>query len=504
MPEQKIKQGPVVKDTVIYMIAKGIEAVVGVLTMSVMTYLFVSEQMGRYSTINIAITTIGLVSIQWLAQAVLRYVNKYDVLGQKDVFFSTVFNAWLKSNVFVVGISICLVLLFGFVLKDIWLMEYFSVRDNLTVIIVGILWFVMYNTSQLIISVVAALRHSTLNLLLSTITVVGKIALIVLFCRLWGSRIEWIFLSYFFIDGLVSMIGIVRLKLYRYIGWNKKSKEILKELRKYGTPLMGNMVTTSVLNKSDIYIVTGFLGASAAGIYQTNYSLVATAFTMLSSAVMRGNYPTILRVWSEGKKELANELVSAAARFYLLLAIPAVVGVGMLSDVIAKALYAPEYFSGNGVMVWVAAAMTILGLTEYNIKPWEMNAETKCIFSRSLIGGVVNVLLNLIFVPVFGYKTAAITTFLGFLVYFVLARIGTRRYTQWKLPWSTFARIFLSSAAMAAVLFCAKKIMPFNLITLIIMVTLGIVVYGSVLLASGEVKEEFKSAAAVIKRKWNR
>lgn len=504
MPEQKTKQGPVVKDTVIYMIAKGIEAVVGVLTMSAMTYLFVSEQMGRYSTINIAITTVGLVSIQWLAQAVLRYVNKYDVLGQKDVFFSTVFNAWLKSNVFVVGISIVLLLLFGFLWKDIWLMKYFSVRDNLTVIVVGLLWFVMYNTSQLIISVVAALRHSTLNLLLSTITVVGKIGLIIIFCKIWGSRIEWIFLSYFLIDGLVSFIGIMKLRLYRYIGWNKKSKEILKELRKYGTPLMGNMVTTSVLNKSDIYIVTGFLGASAAGIYQTNYSLVATAFTMLSSAVMRGNYPTILRVWSEGKKELANELVSAAARFYLLLAVPAVVGVGMLSDVIARALYAPEYFSGNGIMVWVAAAMTVLGLTEYNIKPWEMNAETKCIFSRSLFGGIVNVLLNFIFVPVFGYKTAAVTTFLGFLVYFILARVGTRKYTQWKLPVITFVRIFLSSAAMGAVLYFAKKIMPFNIITLIIMVILGIMVYGAVLLASGEVKEEFRSAVAIIKRKWKR
>ena len=29
----------------------------------------------------------------------------------------------------------------------------------------------------------------------------------------------------------------------------------VKELKDYGTPLMGNMITTSVLNKSDIYII---------------------------------------------------------------------------------------------------------------------------------------------------------------------------------------------------------------------------------------------------------
>ena len=49
------KKGAMAKDTVIYMLAKGIEGVVGVVTMSVMTYLFATFQMGLYSTVNIAI-----------------------------------------------------------------------------------------------------------------------------------------------------------------------------------------------------------------------------------------------------------------------------------------------------------------------------------------------------------------------------------------------------------------------------------------------------------------
>lgn len=281
----------------------------------------------------------------------------------------------------------------------------------------------------------------------------------------------------------------------------KRSPEILKELRDFGTPLMGNMVTTSVLNKSDIYIVTAFLGASAAGIYQTNYSLVATAFTMLASAIMRGSYPTVLRMWSEGKKELCNKLISEAARFYLLLAIPAVAGVGMLSDVIAKVLYAPEYFEGNGIMVWVALGMMMLGLTEYNIKPWELNAKTKSIFSRSLIGGIINVGLNLIFVPIYGYKTAAVTTFVGFLVYFILARVGTRKYAQWHLPVIVFVRIIGSAVGMSIVLYILKKVMPFNLFSLIFMVGAGVIVYGFFLLLTGEVREEVKSLVEKIRAK---
>lgn len=504
MEIKQSNQGMVIKDTAIYMVAKCIEAVMGVVTMSAMTYLFVSEQMGMYSTVNIAITTIGLVAIQWLAQATLRFVNKYDVQGKMDDFFSTVFHAWLKTNITAVSVSAVVVLLLQLGFEDINWFGKFSLKNSTSIIIVGTLWFITYNTSQLVISIVAAMRESALNLILSVMTVFGKLIFIIVFCWRWGSRIEWIFLSYFLTDGIVAAIGILKLKLYRYVSIKKKSKSILLELKEYGTPLMGNMLTTSVLNKSDIYIVTFFLGASAAGIYQTNYSLVATAFTMLSSAVMRGSYPTVLRVWSEGKKELSTRLISNAARLYLMLAIPATVGVWMLSDVIATSLYAPEYFEGHSVMGWVALAMLFLGLTEYNIKPWELNAKSKNIFRRSLIGGMVNVALNLIMVPFVGYKIAAITTFVGYFVYFTLARYGTRQYEQWSLPLKVYLRIIGSALGMALVLYLLKYVLPSNVISLVLMVLIGILVYGIILILTGEVKEEVQAILSRINKKGRR
>ena len=289
------KKGAMAKDTVIYMLAKGIEGVVGVVTMSVMTYLFATFQMGLYSTVNIAITTIGMVAIQWLVQSVLRYVNKYDILNQQKEFYSTVFSAWKSVNVGVALIALIIILVVKTFFGNIPVVAKFTENYSYALMILGVLWFITYNTSQLMIAMLAAVREAKLNLLLSLITVCGKLGLMWLFCKLFGSRVEWIFLSYFITDGVTSLIGMTRLKIFKYLKGGKGSKEILKELKDYGTPLMGNMITTSVLNKSDIYIITAVLGASAAGIYQTNYSLIATAFTLLSASVMRGSYPKGIR-----------------------------------------------------------------------------------------------------------------------------------------------------------------------------------------------------------------
>lgn len=491
-------KGVMAKDTIIYMLAKGIEGVVGIVTMSVMTYLFATAQMGYYSTVNIAITTIGMVAIQWLVQSVLRYINKYDIEGRHEEFYSTVFSAWLKVNLTVGSIALIALIILKLCFDNIEVVQSFTSVYTYPVFICGILWFVTYNTAQLMISMLAAVREAKLNLILSMITVCGKLMFMVIFCKLWTSKIEWIFLSYFITDGIVSVIGMKRLKILSYLK-GKADKDILKELMDYGMPLMGNQLATSVLNKSDIYIITIALGASAAGIYQTNYSLIATAFTLLNASVMRGCYPTILRAWSEGKRDDVQRLLNEAVRMYMLVAIPAVAGVFAVSDSAAFALFDSEYIEGHIVMFWVALGMMFLGLTEYSIKHWELNANTNAIFKRSLIGGAVNVGLNLVLVKLTGsYFIASVTTFIGFFVYFVLARYGTRNYLKWEIKPRRFFNILLSAVIMVAAIEILKRMLPNSKLCLALFVICGIIVYGAILVLTGEVKDELN----IIKRKF--
>lgn len=500
MSEQSSKKGTMAKDTIIYMIAKGIEGVVGILTMSIMTQLFIPEQMGQYSTVNIAVTTVAMFAIQWLIQSVLRYINKYDIENEQEKFFTTVFTAWLKVNIIVTFLGVISLTLVNTVFSKMEMFSEFLSVYTPKVLFFALLMFIAYNTSQLMISMLAATRKTKINLFISAFSVIGKIALIYFLATSYGKKIEWIFLSYAIIDGITSIIGIFTLKIYKYINIKNSSPEILANLKAYGIPLMGNLIATSILNKSDIYIITGFKGEAEAGIYQTNYSIIASAFTLLSAAIMRGSYPTILRTWSEGKKELSANLVSEAIRMFLLVSVPAVVGVLCVSETLATVLFESQYVEGHTVMFWVAIGMMFLGLTEYSIKPWELNAKTKSIFYRSLIGGIVNILVNIAFVPVFGYQAAAISTFIGFLVYFALAKIGTRSQMKWSVKPLVYIRIITSAFIMAFVIFVIKYFMGDTMLSLCIMVSIGGLVYGISLFLSGEIKQEVLAILRVFKK----
>ncbi|MCD8090495.1 MAG: oligosaccharide flippase family protein [Clostridiales bacterium] len=485
--ERSSGKGAMAKDTVIYMLAKGCEGVVGVLTVSAMSRIYVPEQMGIYSTVNIAVTTIAMFACQWLVQSVMRYINKYEMSGRLKEFYSTAFFSWVRVNLAIIFLAA--VFLLFITNSGSGFLEAYS----MPVLVSAGFMFITYSAAQLVIAMLAAVRRAKTNLFLSVVNICGKLVLLVVLNRLFGSRVEFIFISYCLLDLFSTVFGVYKLDMFKYIDRRGFDKEVFADLFAYGFPLMGNLITTQILNKSDVYIITFFQGKGAAGIYSTNYSLVSSAFTMLSAAVMRGSYPTILRTWSEGRKEQAGLLVNEAVRMYLILGVPAVCGVFALQDVISGVLFAAEYHSGNIIMGPVALGMMFLAVTEYSIKGWELNAMTKQIFYRSLIGGAVNVVINLIFVPVFGIITAAVSTFLGFFVYFLLARFGTRKLLRFRLPLKTYIRIIGSGLLMWLVLIIIKNILPRNIIALGAMVIFGIIIYFGTLVLSGEVKEELQT-----------
>ena len=487
MQNQNIKNQNMIKDTIIYMVAKIIEGIVGVLTISAMSYIYLPQQTGKYSTINIAITTVAMVLIQWLVQSVLRYINKYELESEQDKFFSTVFFSWFKVNfiVFFLASFFIVLLSFGFFAN-------FLAKYSLSLVIVSVVMFFTYNTSQLVIGMLAGVRKSKTNLVLSIINVVGKLLGLIVLNKTFSTKIEWIFVSYIIFDFITVVIGFYKLNITKHIKYQYYDKEILNVLKMYGVPLMGNMIATSVLNKSDIYIIQYFLSEKEVGIYQTNYSIIASAFTLLASGAMRGSYPTIIRTWSEGDKELTKTLLGNAIRTYLLISVPAVVGVFCVSDFLARVLFEAKYFDGHIIMGFVALGMMFLGLTEYAIKPWELNARTKEIFKRSMISGVINILLNLVFIKTFGYKFAGVSTFLAFLIYFILAKNGTKEHMEFNLNKKSLFKIVLSSFIMGVVVLFVKRFLSTNIFTLCLLVAVGGIVYLISLYITGEAKNEIK------------
>ncbi len=482
METGKIKTS-MARDTLLYLPAKAIEGIVGLITITYYTTFFAPEAYGTYNIIITSINISTLFFLGWLTQSIFRYVNSFKTANKQKLFYSTAFTSWLLINVSLLVLGTVAVLIVrGYVDPALTKM-----------LIVSTFMFISYNTTQILFSLLGSLRRIKLNLAMSIYSISARLILtciFVLLLKLGTNTAILAIISSLAIDITVIAIIVWRMEIYKKINIRIFSKRVFNKFLQFGMPLMGVGLTMSLLNMSDRFVIGAAKGLTEVGIYTANYSIASAVFTMILMAVMRGVYPSILKAFKKSDKELTEDLISHAVRYFILIALPAAVGLAILSGRIAHLLLDSRYWDGSFVMIWVSAGMFFLGLTEYCNKAWELTSSTKTMLRNSLISAVFNITVNIIFIPQFGYQVAAYSTTLAYILYFMLSFFGGRKILTWHLPIKSYARIIFSNAMMAIILILLIKFTASTKLMLFIEVIAGGITYFLCLYFSKEIRYE--------------
>jgi len=346
----------------------------------------------------------------------------------------------------------------------------------------------------------SAARIIKLFLALSVLSAALKPAFLVLFVKLLKVDVAGAIISLVLIDTLVIAVINYRLKIYRYINLRLFSPRVMKKFSKYGIPLVGVSLSSSLLNYSDSYILKFFQGSDYVGIYSANYSIASAAFTALLFAIMRGVYPTILKTWKQNNRTHTEELLSNAVRYFMIITVPAVVGISVLSHVISNILD-PLYIEGSSVIIFVSIGMFFYGLSEYNNKAWELTSNTGVIFRNILFCCLFNIIINIVTIPFGGYMAAAVNKALAFMFYFLLSYFRGRKILKWHLIPTSFIKIFSSAAIMGLIIYVVISLLEsVSILHILVLVPLGVAVYGISLYMTGEIKQEVKQLVSKVRK----
>ncbi len=218
--------------------------------------------------------------------------------------------------------------------------------------------------------------------------------------RLFGTLIaELVFYIPLYVSILINGKCIFDIRIWKY-GF------------KLGLPLMPHYLSQIVLNNSDRIMIKKLVDDSSAGIYSLAYSL-SLLMTLFSSSLLQTLEPWIYLKIKEDRKD---EIGAVA---YLSMII-----VGILNIILI--LFAPEIlliFAPNSYSdaVWVIppVSMSVFFMFIYSFfATFEFYYEkTNYIAIGTTIGAVLNIILNLIFINIFGYIAAAYTTLFCYIIY---------------------------------------------------------------------------------------
>ncbi len=323
-----------------------------------LTHILDTKEVSIYLTALQILNLICTLSFDWIAKAVLRFYEKYDLQDKQSLFLSTIF--WLSTIVY----SIVLVL-------------YFFTKDLLTSKL-ALSQFIFAHT--ILLAIPCGIRQALYQILRAKNRYMLYTGSIILYQLLFIAG----FLAIVNIipnasSLILSMIlAIIIIDIYIYYSLHLQNqikpiidKDILTESLKYALPLVITSLCYWALFHTPKLIFQSHGQYLNTAVYGISWALATNALNPVASLFMFVNFPVIIKNFEH--KRSIKPYVTSVIQIYSFILLPFLCGICFFASDIVKIMLPPQYSSAAiflpifAIMIFSHEMMKILNI-KYHLK----------------------------------------------------------------------------------------------------------------------------------------
>lgn len=208
-------------------------------------------------------------------------------------------------------------------------------------------------------------------------------------------------------------------------------KTILKKMLIYGSPIMvGSLAYTTNENLDKILLGT-MLGKEQMGIYAACYKL-GVFMSLYIMAFKLGAEPFF---FNQSHKENAKEIYARILTWFTIIGALFMLVVVVYMNLFATILLGkPEYYEALSIVPIILLANLILGIYN-NLSIWyKLTDNTSFGMYISVIGAILTIVINILFIPKIGYIASAWATLIAYGVMTLISYYFGEKY--YKVPYN--------------------------------------------------------------------
>lgn len=386
-----------VTNSIVFTIANFGSKVITFLMVPLYTYLLTPTD---YGTIDLVTTISGLllpIIFLCISDAVLRYVmsNKFS----NDEVLS------ISLKIYATGVLLFGVILFIIsIFKDINSYKYY-------------LFFIVATNGLLLIfnqflRGIGKVKEFAINGTLYTLLFVLSNILLLVILKIGRNGY---FFSIIISNIFCILYAIFSSKAYKYFTINT-NKDILIVMLAYSLPLIPNSLMWWVMDASDKFIITYFLGVNANGIYAISKKLPTIIDTFHSIF----NQAWQISAIEEADSDNSVEFTSNIYKIYSFLLFTIVSGLLVISRVVVQYLLSNSYRESWKYIPFLLLSVAFSSLSGFLSANFIANEKTGIIFKTTLYGAIVNTILNFALIPFLGINGAGLATMISYYMVLVI------------------------------------------------------------------------------------
>lgn len=468
---------------------------------------------GVYSQIKVAVSLLAQLATLSLGLAFIRFfAGEKDGVKIKKNFFSIIF----------IVLAISLIFAFIFFLASPFLARYATKEPTTSIFFkLAAVLIILRAINVIEISFFEAFRKVKEYAIFKLVVSLAELFFTVL-ALYAGYSLLGVLIALIVADFLLDLIIFIVINKYtktsehlthNYItGYLKDSTPLLH----FSTPLMIGVILAWLVQFSDQYIIGFFLGASAVGIYSISYSLSFLVKTAIEPLQVVLN-PTLSALWSqncssqrgtaqrseqstarESQLDEVSNYLFYAYKYTAILVIPIAFFLSFFSDIFIN-LIATKEFSSTILPILALAQVFYSFYLIIGQQVLLLLNKTKLIRNLLLVGAVINIIVNIILVPLIGIIGAAISTLATFVFITIASIYIAHKHIKLVFMPALMTKIIFLSLAVSLFI---RFLKPASSMEAFIYLFVGSLVYLSFLLILNIIKrEELVIFSDLIKKK---
>jgi len=292
-----------------------------------------------------------------------------------------------------------------------------------------------------------------------------------------GLKIIGILLGILIADILISLImfGLILSE----IGIIVPNFQRIPTFLRFGLPTVPGNFSEWIVSLSNRYLIGIFLGVAFVGYFAPGYSLgfLVMSMLMIPFAVL---LPAVLsQHFDQNNMEEVQKILQYSLKFFLFFAFPAFFGLTILSYPLIKLLTTPEIAEQGYIITGFAAFSALLyGIYTIIFQILILKKQTKIVGFNWIFAAILNFILNLILIPLFGLLGAGIASLLAYLSLTTIASYYSLKGFQLQFEVIYYIKIIFACILMSIVLLLLK---PDGVISILIAIGLSIISYVAIM-----------------------
>lgn len=458
-----IKFNRLSRDTFLYIPVFLAPAIINILLLMAFTRFFSPKEYGDYTIVVNTTIIISSLLAQWIVLSVQRFRPEYLIKGMtKD------FNDNLNKLLLYISIGFLLAAAVLYICYPPLLNKYQSFYWSSVLLIVSSIYFMVLGSIYQ--ADLQAKAYRNLNVIQSILKLV-IIVLIVLYISFKPNSFIW---------GTLIAQAVVTIPMLRYVGTLKMFSsnigkqsfiEFTGKFWTYGFPLIGWYIGTTIMNLTDRYMLEYYRSSFEVGVYSANFTIAVQAIALICNPLFFAIQPIMMNeIQQNGDKNVIERRISNFTGLFIIVAMPFGAYFSIYQREVSNLLLGNQFTSGAIIIPILIFGFFAWNMGLYGQLTYQIGKKTKEMFYFVVIAALSNFLLNLYFIPKWGFVGASISTTIGFIVYSGFLYFFSMKSIKWKIPWNMFTKTIVMVLAIGIPTALLKQHLFSNLSPLLSMI----------------------------------